>query len=79
MFPTTPNETIRSLWTENTMNQVIDILVSQQEKNKLITLSALLIKHASEVMTMDGNKNVLKTDMSYGIRQNFFFLQKINC
>ena len=60
MFPTTPNETIRSLRTENTMNQVIDILVSQQEKNKPITLSALLIRHASEIM--DGNENVLKTN-----------------
>lgn len=54
MFPTTPTETIRSLRTENTMNQVIDILVSQQEKNKPITLSALLIRHASEIM--DGNE-----------------------
>ena len=44
------------------MNQVVDILVSQQEKNKPITLPALLTRHASEVMAMDGNENVLKTN-----------------
>ena len=76
MFPTTPNETIRSLRTENTMNQVIDILVRQQEKNKPITLSALLMKHASEVMTMDGNENVLKTVLWNKAK---VFLQKSNC
>ena len=44
------------------MNQVIDFLVSHQEKNKPITLqlSALLIWYTSKIM--DGNENVLKTN-----------------
>lgn len=49
------------LRSEHSLNHVIDTLVSQQEKNKPLTLSALLTRHASENMQVN-NEQVLKTN-----------------
>ena len=51
VFPEVPEDTIRQLRIEQnlSMNQVIDILVSQQEKAKPPSLPALLIRHAQDL------------------------------
>lgn len=61
MFPDVATETATQLRNEHGLNTVIDILISQQEKSKPITLSALLMWHASQ--HMDGtDEHVLKTN-----------------
>ena len=52
---------VSQLRNEHGLNTVIDILISQQEKSKTLSLSALLMQHASRYM--DGhNEHVLKTN-----------------
>ena len=53
--------TVTQLRNEHGINTVIDILISQHEKSKPMSLSALLMRHAS--LHMDGSdEHVLKTN-----------------
>ena len=61
MFPDVATETITQLRKEHGLNTVIDILISQQEKSKPISLPALLMRHASQHMDRN-DEYVLKTN-----------------
>ena len=63
MFPDIQECTIRQLRLEQNMstNDVIDVLVSQQEKSKSLPLQALLLRH-SRVNIEDNNEYLLKTN-----------------
>ena len=61
MFPDVASEAVTQLRNEHGLNTVIDILISQQEKSKPLSLSALLIYHASQHMDRS-DEYVLKTN-----------------
>ena len=63
MFPEVQETTIRQLRLEQNMstNDVIDVLVSQQEKNKSLPLQALLHRH-SRLNIEDNDEYLLKTN-----------------
>ena len=60
-FPDVAEDTIRQLHSRMSTNEVIDILVSQHEKAKLLSLPALLAHHTRENIDMQDD-NVLKTN-----------------
>lgn len=61
IFPDVAEDTIRQLRSHMSTNEVIDILVSQHEKAKLLSLPALLAHHTRENIDMQDD-NVLKTN-----------------
>ena len=63
MFPDVPHGTIRQLRVDQSLsnNDVIDILVSQQEKTKPLTLQALLARHS---------EGIINTQDDYLLRTN---------
>ena len=65
MFPEVPERTIRQLRIVQNMstNEVIDALVSQQEKAKPPTLPMLLAQYAHEMLDVN-NEFVIKTNRS---------------
>ena len=71
MFPEVPETTIQQLRIIQNMstNDVIDVLVSQQEKAKPPTLQMLLARHAHE--TLDANSEFLVTEAVCGTRRGY--------
>ena len=65
MFPEVPHATIRQLRIDQFLNDVIDILVSQQEKAKPTNLQALLARHS---------EGIINTHDDYLLRTNRFSL-----
>ena len=61
MFPDVTADTVTQLRNEHGINTVIDILISQHEKSKPQSLSAILMRHASLHMDLS-NEHVLKTN-----------------
>lgn len=61
MFPHVSADMVTHLRNEHGMNTVIDILISQQEKSKPLSLSALLMRHVSLHMD-NSDEHVLKTN-----------------